>query len=101
MNGLALATGFAHEGSIAHSITRAVKALASISFSSGVEAHELESLVGFLRDPSKFATLGNANTAHTGATAKKEEKIEAKVEEVVVEDVDLGGGLFGGGDEDW
>jgi len=39
------------------------------------------------------AVSGNAN-------AKKEEKVEAKVEEVVVEDVDLGGGLFGG-DEEW
>jgi len=101
MNGLALATGFAHEGSLAHSVTRAVKSLASLSHASGVDAHELESLVSFLKDPSKFASVGQSS-APTGANAKKEVKVEAvKVEEVVVEDVDLGGGLFGGGDDDW
>jgi len=95
LNALSLETGFATEGSISHSVSRVAKGLANVAFVTETTEPLLASLVGFLKNPN--AMLAQPVAATGKAVAKVEEK---KVEEVV-EDVNLGGGLFGDEEEDW
>lgn len=97
LNALALQTGLPHEGSLHHSVARAIKGLASVAHTAGVTAPEVHSLVEILKDPSKLQAQAVVTST---AQPKAEEKQEAPKEEVV-EDVDLGGGLFGDEEEDW
>jgi len=77
-------------------MTRLFKGLAGIAFHAEVDVKEVNELVSYLKDPSKLTA-----TAVVATGAVKETKQEEKKVEEEVADVDLGGGLFGGDDEDW
>jgi len=98
LNALALATGITTEGSVSHLVSRVAKGLANVSFVSNVKAPELSLLVDFLQDPSKLQAQ-TTTVSDNNNTNQVEKKVEVQQEEVV-EDVDLGGGMFGD-DEDW
>lgn len=100
LNALALQTGIPTLGSVQHSVTRVVKGLANVSLTGGLDnVAELANLVGFLKDPSKLLAMASAVVAKPSGGAVAEVKEEKKEE--VVEDVNLGGGLFGDDEEDW
>jgi len=98
MNALALETGFTTEGSLQHVISRVAKGLANVAFTTHTDVAELADLVGFLKDPSKMLAAASSGAQLVGKTETK--VVEKKVEEVV-EDVNLGAGLFGDDEEDW
>mmetsp|Transcript_70065 Transcript_70065/g.150992 ORF Transcript_70065/g.150992 Transcript_70065/m.150992 type:complete len:185 (-) Transcript_70065:106-660(-) len=96
LSSIALELGLPVESSVQHSMTRLFKGLAGIAFHAEVDVKEVNELVSYLKDPSKLTA-----TAVVATGAVKETKQEEKKVEEEVADVDLGGGLFGGDDEDW
>lgn len=98
LSALALATGFTTQGSVQHLVSRVAKGLANVAFTTEVSVEALADLIGFIKDPSKMASAGSSGPV--ASVAKVVAKVEKKKEEVV-EEVNLGGGLFGDDEEDW
>jgi len=98
LNALALYTGITTESSISHVVSSSIKNLASLSFAANTEVKELDTLISFLKDPSKLLSMAQTTTVKT--EEKQEEKKPVVEEEEVQEDIQLGGGLFDD-DDDW
>lgn len=95
---LSLEIGVPTVASVPHSLRNAYKNLLALSISSEYTFEEAKELKDLLSDPEKLAAL-QAGAAATAAAAAAPDEPEVEEDQGEAEDVDLGGGLFGGDEE--